>query len=309
MRPFRFALQASSAPDGASWRNLARKTESLGYSTLFLPDHFNDQIAPLVGLTVAAEATTVLKVGTLVLGNDYRHPLVLAREIATLDMMTGGRVEFGLGAGWMRSDYAQAGLAYDEPKVRVDRLEEALQVMQGIWSGEPFDFSGDHYQISQAVGHPRPYGSGHPVLLIGGGSPRVLGIAARNANIVGINPNLASGEIGPSMIASAAAELVDKRIEWVAEAAGERMDQIELQSLTFFVQIGENGRQLRENLGSALGFDEEQVSETPSALIGSKQEIIEKLQKSRERWGLSYWVVHEPEMDEFADIVARLDGT
>ncbi len=309
MHPFRFGLQASKAPSAAAWRELARKTEALGFSTLFLPDHFEEQLGPLVGLAVAAEATTTLRVGSLVFGNDYRHPLVLAKEIATLDVMSEGRVEFGLGAGWMRSDYEQAGMIYDEPSVRVDRLEESIRVMKALWAGERVDFAGTHYTLQGALGWPSPYRTPHPTLLVGGGSPRVLSIAAREADIVGINPSLAAGAIGPEVIASAAAARVDERIAWVKDAAGGRFSSIELQSLTFFVNIVDNGAEARSNLAASFGQDPQQVVETPSALIGSVDEIVEKLISCRERWGLSYWVVHEAEMDAFAEVIGKLEGT
>ncbi len=309
MHPFRFGLQASRAPSAAAWRDLARKTEALGFSTLFLPDHFDEQLGPLVGLAVAAEATNTLRVGSLVFGNDYRHPLVLAKEIATLDVMSEGRVEFGLGAGWMRSDYEQAGIIYDEPSVRVDRLEESIRVMKALWTGERVDFAGTHYTLQGAVGWPYPHRTPHPTLLVGGGSPRVLSIAAREADIVGINPSLAAGAIGPEVIASAAAARVDERIACVKDAAGGRFSSIELQSLTFFVNIVDNGAEARSNLASSFGQDPQQVVETPSALIGSVDEIVEKLISCRERWGLSYWVVHEAEMDAFAEVIGKLEGT
>src|SRR5664279_5176536 len=134
MAPFRFGVQLSRAASGRAWRDLARAIEGLGYSSLFIPDHFEDQFGPLVALTVAVEATTALKVGSLVFGNDYRHPVVLAKEIATLDLMSEGRVEFGLGAGWMTSDYEQSGMVEESPGVRIGRMAESLAVMKSLWS-------------------------------------------------------------------------------------------------------------------------------------------------------------------------------
>ena len=154
MTPFRFGVQLSGASSGAAWRDLARTIEGLGYSTLFIPDHFEDQFGPLVALTVAAEATTDLKVGSLVFGNDYRHPIVLAKEIATLDLVSEGRVEFGLGAGWMTTDYEQSGIAHDPPGVRISRMTESLAVMKSLWSTGAATFDGEHYSIAGAVGVP-----------------------------------------------------------------------------------------------------------------------------------------------------------
>ncbi len=178
MAPFRFGVQLSHASSGAAWRTLARTVESLGYSTLFLPDHFGEQLAPLVALTVAAEATTDLRVGSLVFGNDYRHPLVLAREIATLDLLSEGRVEVGLGAGWMTTDYEQSGIPNDTPGVRVGRLAESLTIMKSLWSTGTCTFTGEHYTVAGATGAPLPYRRPHPPIIVGGGGRRVLGIAA-----------------------------------------------------------------------------------------------------------------------------------
>src|SRR5688572_25349105 len=183
-RPFRFALQTSKAPDGKAWRSLARKIEDMGFSTLYIPDHFGDQWGPLVALTVAAEATTSLNVGALVFDNDYRHPVVLAKEAATLDLVSEGRFELGLGAGWMRTDYEQSGIPYDPPGERIDRLEEAVSIYRDLFSGAPVSFSGRHYSIDGAVGLPAPFTPGGPPLVIGGGGRRVLSLAARVADVV-----------------------------------------------------------------------------------------------------------------------------
>ncbi len=222
MPPFRFGVQLSRAASGHAWRELARRIEGLGYSTLFVPDHFEDQFGPLVALTVAAEATTTLRVGSLVFGNDYRHPMVLAKEIATLDLLSEGRVEFGLGAGWMTADYEQAGLEEDSPAVRIDRMEESLAVMKELWSTGSCTFDGKYYRIEGAAGEPRPYQSPHPPIVIGGGGPRVLGIAAREADIVGVNPSLAAGVVGPEVLAGTTPADYDRRLEWVRSAAGQR---------------------------------------------------------------------------------------
>ena len=200
MTPFRFGVQLSNASSGAAWRDLARTIEGLGYSSLFIPDHFEDQFGPLVALTVAAEATTELKVGSLVFGNDYRHPIVLAKEIATLDLMSEGRVEFGLGAGWMTTDYEQSGIVNDPPGVRISRMAESLAVMKSLWSTGAATLDGEHYTITGAVGAPLPYSRPHPPIIIGGGGRRVLGIAAREADIVGVNPSLAAGYVGPEVL-------------------------------------------------------------------------------------------------------------
>ena len=308
MKPFRFGLQTGSAPDPAAWRERARQAEVLGYSTLYVPDHFADQWGPLVALTVAAEATTTLNVGALVFDNDYRHPVVLAKEIATLDLVSGGRVEFGLGAGWLRTDYDQAGLPYDEPAVRIDRLEEAIEIYSQLWRGSA-KFTGEHYQVADAVGYPTPASTGGPKLVIGGGGRRVLSLAARHADIVGVNPSLRSGAVDAATAKSAVAELYDERIGWVREAAGGRFDDLELQALTFIVAIGGDRDEIARGIAPGFGITEEQARDVPIALVGSVEEICDQLVERRERWGLSYWVVHDAEMETFGTVIDRLAGT
>jgi probable F420-dependent oxidoreductase len=307
VNPFRFAVQLHGAPDGATWRSLARRIEALGYSTLFVPDHFEDQWGPLVALTAAAEATTTLRVGGLVFDNDYRHPLVLAKELATLDLLSGGRVEVGLGAGWLRRDYETSGIAFDRAGVRIDRLEEAIAVLDQLWSGKA-SFAGTHYRVEGRVGDPQP-ASGRPPLIIGGGGRRVLTLAARHADIVGINPDLRSGAVDEAAARSAVADRYDERVAWVRDAAGERFAALELQVLTQLVSVGGDRDEVARLLAPGLGVSEAEAREAPIALVGSVAEICEQLEARRDRWGFSYWVVHEAELEAFAPVVERLAGT
>ncbi len=309
MPPFRFGAQLSNATSGASWRELARTVEGLGYSTLFLPDHFGDQFGTIVALTVAAEATTELKVGSLVFGNDYRHPIVLAKEMATLDLMSEGRVEFGLGAGWMTTDYDQSGIPNDPPGVRISRMVESLSILKSLWSTGAATLRGEHYSIKDAVGAPLPHSRPYPKIIIGGGGRRILGIAAREADIVGVNMSLASGHAGREVLDSATAEYFDERISWVSDAAGDRFDSLELQCLTFMVQIVPDRKESIERLSSATGVTAEQIEGSPIALIGTIEQISEQLIERRERFGFSYIVVHEAELEAFAPVVAALAGT
>jgi probable F420-dependent oxidoreductase len=307
MRPFRFGLQTSVAPTMAAWRDRARRSEELGYSALYIPDHFGDQFGPLVALTVAAEATSTLRVGSLVFDNDYRHPVVLAKEIATLELAAEGRVEFGLGAGWLKTDYDEAGMPYDDPSVRVDRMEEGLAIMKALWTEGKATFSGNHYEIADAKCQPTPVTC--PKILIGGGSKRVLSIAGREADIVGINPNLKAGYVGPEVAATTSAEHFDKRIAWVREAAGDRFDSIDLQVLTFVVMIVPNRRETAEKVAPLFGVSADDALEIPIAMIGTTEEICETLIERRERWGFNNIVVHDAELETFAPVVARLTGT
>jgi probable F420-dependent oxidoreductase len=309
MAHFRFGVQLSRTASGREWRELARRIEGLGYSTLFVPDHFDDQFGPLVALTAAAEATTTLRVGSLVFGNDYRHPLVLAKEIATLDLLSEGRVEFGLGAGWMTADYEAAGFEIDPPSVRIDRMAESLAVMKALWSTGTCTFAGKYYRIEGATGAPRPHRSPHPLLTIGGGGRRVLGLAAREADIVGVNPSLAPGVVGREVLAGTTPAEYDRRLEWVRRAAGARFEHLELQCLTFVVQIVPDRAKAVARLAAALSVPEAHVAGTPIALIGTTDEIAETLRGRRERFGFSYIVVHEAEMEAFAPVVTELTGT
>ena len=307
-RPFRFAVQSSSAPDVAAWRERARRAEALGYSTLYVPDHFGDQWAPIVGLTVAAEATETLNVGALVWDNDYRHPVVLAKEVATLDLVSGGRVEFGLGAGWMRSDYDESGIPYDPPGTRIERMAEGLAVMKALWSQERADFAGEHYALSGAQGLPRPVQRPHPRVVIGGGGKKVLSIAAQEADVVGFNASLAAGVVGPEVAATATAEAFDQRVAWVREAAGERFDSLELQCLAFVAMVVPNREEMFAALAPGFAMTPEVAAEVPIVLAGTVEQICDTLVERRERYGFSYWVVHD-EYEDFAPVVERLAGT
>jgi probable F420-dependent oxidoreductase len=306
---FRFAVQLTGAADGRAWRELARRVEGLGYSTLYVPDHFGDQWDPVVAMCVAAEATSQLRVGSLVFDNDFRHPVVLAKQVATLDLASEGRVEFGLGAGWLRSDYETSGIGYDPAGVRVERMAEALAVMKALWSEGRASFSGRHYRVEGATGAPLPRSRPHPTIVIGGGSPKVLSIAAREADVVGINPSLAAGEVNAQVAASARAERFRERVAWVRQAAGERFGSLELQCLTFAVQVVPDARRVLDSVAPLFGVSPDDAAEMPIVLVGSEEEIVERLQQRREEYGFSYWVIHQAEMEAFAPIVARLAGT
>jgi probable F420-dependent oxidoreductase len=309
MLPFRFGVQLTTADSGPSWRAMARRVEALGYSTLFIPDHFEDQLGPLVALTVAAEATTTLRVGSLVFGNDYRHPVVLAKEVATLDLFSEGRVEFGLGAGWMTSDYEQSGMVADTAGIRISRMAESLTVLKALWSTGEATYRGEYYQVSGAVGAPAPVQRPHPPIIIGGGGQRVLAIAAREADIVGVNPSLAAGYIGPEVIETTTADYYHQRVAWIRDAAGDRFDQLELQCLTFLVQVVPDRDEAMARLATLMSVTPEQVGLSPVALIGTTAQIAETLRQRREEFGFSYIVVHEAEMEALAPVVAELAGT
>jgi probable F420-dependent oxidoreductase len=309
MAAFRFALQASKAASPTAWRELARKAEDLGYSTLYVPDHLDDQWAPLVAVTVAAEATTTLRVGTLVLDNDFRHPVVLAKEAATLDVVTSGRFEFGLGAGWLTADYRQSGIPMEKPSVRVARLAESLEIMRAMWRDGTATFAGDHYNVTDAPGTPVPVTPGGPLLVIGGGGKRILTLAGRYADIVSIVPSLTAGYVGPEVAAESVVEKYADRVRWAREAAGERAGDLEFQCWTVAVQVVPNAEEVLASLAPLFDLTPDQLRSAPLALIGTVEEITETLRKRREELGFSYIVVHEAEMDAMAPVIAELAGT
>ncbi len=308
-RRFRFGVQLSTADSGEDWAALARKVEDLGYSTMFMPDHFGDQLAPVPALMAAADATTELRVGALVFDNDYKHPVVLAKEAATIDILSGGRFELGLGAGWMATDYEQAGMTYDAPGVRVDRMVEGLAVIKGLFADGAFDFEGEHYQITGLDGLPKPVTKPHPPILIGGGGRRVLSIAAREADIVGINPNLKAGAVTAEAAADALASSVERKVGWVRDAAGDRYDDLELNCLTFLTIVTDDRDGMAERLAPAFHVDPADVHGIPHAFLGSVEQICEDLEHRREQWDLSYFVIQGTAFEDFAPVVAKMAGS
>jgi probable F420-dependent oxidoreductase len=307
---FRFGVQAGGSHDPAAWRELARKMEGLGYSTLFMPDHFIDtELAPMVGISFAAAVTEQLRVGMLVLGNDYKHPAVTAKEAATVDVLSEGRLEFGLGAGWMQTDYDALGLAYDPPGARIERLEEALAIVNGAWGDGPFDHHGPNYTIRSYNGLPKPTQQPRPPIVIGGGGPRLLRLAGREADIVGINPNLRAGAITADAIQSAVADQTVQKITWVREGAGDRFDDLELQIRYYLSAITDDARGLAESLAPGFGLTADEALASGTALVGTVDQVCDTLQERRETWGVTYIVLGDDNFESFAPVVARLAGT
>jgi probable F420-dependent oxidoreductase len=283
--------------------------EDLGYSTCYVPDHFVDtELAPMVAMAVAAEATTSLRVGALVFANDYKHPAVLAKEAATLDLLSDGRVELGIGAGWQRSDYDALGLPYDRPGVRIERLAEALEVIRGAWGAGPFSFKGEHYTISDYDGLPKPVHQPPPIM-IGGGGRKVLTLAGREADVVGINPNLRAGEIGPDSVRDAVEEMTRRKLGWIREGAGARFDDVELQVRYFLGAVTDDRAGLAAAVAPGFGLTPEEALSSHVALVGTIDEIVDQLVQRRETWGVTYVVVGADLVEAFAPVVARLAGT
>jgi probable F420-dependent oxidoreductase len=309
-RTFRFGLMAPRADSATHYREIARKAEALGYSTLYVPDHFVDHpLGPIPAMAMAAEATTTLRVGSLVFGNDYRHPVVLARDAATLDLLSDGRLELGIGAGWMTVDYEKAGIPLDPPGVRITRMQEAVTIIKGLMAEGPFTFSGEHYAITDLDGQPKPVQRPHPPLVIGGGGKRVLSYAAREADIVGINANLRSGKADdPDSAISLNPASTDDKIAWVREAAGGRYERLEIQSLVGFQMFTDDARGLAEAMAPAFDTTPDAVLDSPVALVGTLDEMVETLERRRERWDMTYHVIGHDHLDAFAPAVERLAG-
>ena len=306
-RGFRFGVQVSKETTAKGWAELARRTEAAGYEVLTMPDHFTDQLAPIPALMAAASATTTLRVGALVFDNDYKHPVVLAKELATIDLLSDGRLDIGLGAGWMISDYEEAGIPYDSPKVRIDRFIEGVAVIRGAMAEGSFSFSGDHYTITNYNGQPKPM-QARPPLLIGGGGKRVLSYAAREADIIGINGTMTAGVVGPEALSTMTAESVDEKVAIVAAAGAHRINDIEMNIRTFFVKVTNDRAATVAGISSMFGVSKDMIDASPFALIGSVEECIEQLLERRERWGFSYTIVGAENIDECAPIVAALRG-
>jgi probable F420-dependent oxidoreductase len=309
-RRFRFGVIAKAARSASDFAAFAKRVEDLGYSTMFIPDHFVDHaLAPIPAAMAAAAATSTLRVGTLVLGNDYRHPAVLANEAATIDLLSGGRLELGVGAGWMTADYDKAGLSLDPPSTRIARLDESLTIIKGLMADGPFTFEGEHYSITELDGEPKPVQRPHPPFIVGGGGPKILALAARHAQTVGINANLRSG-VGenPDSVRSLTAAATDEKLERLRAAAGSRFDEVEVQTLTGLVHVTDDKASIAEAIASAFGVDPAVALETPAVLVGTLDEIADEVQRRRDRWQMSYVVVDENFTDAFAPVVARLSG-
>jgi probable F420-dependent oxidoreductase len=311
MKPFRFGLNLREARSLVDLAGKARKAEAIGYDTLCVPDHLTDLVSPMPTLVAAAAAAKALRVATNVLNNDLRHPVLVAREAATVDLLTDGRLQLGLGAGSIKSEYDQAGLAFDPGRVRVERLGEAVTIIKGLLSGEEVTLTGQYYRVRGHRISPLPVQKPHPPILIGGNGPGLLSLAAREADIVGFSGiHFRDGGAAPPDLSSWRTGAVDERVRLVREAAGEeRFAQLELNVLVQRVILTDDRRQAAEELTdrwTQLSADE--ILASPYVLIGSVDQIAEDLLARRERWGFSYYVTHEPYFDALAPVVARLAG-
>jgi probable F420-dependent oxidoreductase len=313
--PFRFGVIHEDPQSPSAWTSHLGRIEDLGFSTFLVRDHlvpdfFGDQPAPLVALASAAALTRRLRLGTMVLAVDYRHPVVLAKEAATLDALSGGRLELGLGAGWLQREYEAAGLRFESAGVRIDRLEETIRILDGLFGDGPFSFAGKHYTVTDLDGYPKPAQRPRPPLLIGGGKRRVLTLAGREADIVGIlTTSVATGTVvdDPS---ERLADAVAQKLAWVREGAGARYPDVEL-SLIPTLLFEEDRERTATDLIAARdwqGVTPADVLAMPSVFIGSPGEIVDQMEERRARYGFSYYVVSDRQLDRVAPLVARLVG-
>ena len=281
----------------------------MGYSTIYMPDHFGDQLGPIAALMSAADATTKLRIGSLVFDNDYRHPVVLAKEAATLDLLSDGRFDFGIGAGWMVSDYEGAGIPYDSAGVRIDRLTEALAIIKRLFAGGGVSFTGKHYSIDGVEGAPLPVQKPHPPIVLGGGGRRMLELAAREADTINVNFDLRAGRPGRRVARTGLAEATDEKLTWIREAAAERLDTIEIGVWVMLANVTDERDSVASMLAPSMGFEPSDVLAIPHLLIGTLEQIAEDFVARRERYGISHVVVPGEAAEELAPIVERLAGT
>jgi len=324
-KPFRFSLQCFNTDSPASWRQLISKTEDLGYSTFFLADHFlstgpaldstyhpPQMLAAVPAIAMALEQTKTLRVGCRVFCNDYRHPIILAKEAATMDYLSGGRLEFGIGAGWIKNEYDAVNLPFDEFPERFARFAETVQAYKAFMSGEPLDIAGDAVRWTGFSGTPAPAQTPYPPLMIGGGSKKILHFAGQEADIVSLNFNNRAGMLGPDGMNSGLAAATAKKIEWIKSGAGARFDNIELEIGAYNTIITDHPEPTAQAIGDALGMSAKDILTHPHCLIGSVDFICEELQCRREAYGISYIAVLDDGtnnmVEAFAPVVARLAG-
>jgi probable F420-dependent oxidoreductase len=320
-KSFRFSVTAYEPDSGREWVETAQRAEDLGYSTLFTADHYLGPgpgtessgrspvgVAPLTACMAAAQSTTTLRVGCRVFCVDYHQPIVLAKELATLDLLSDGRLEVGLGAGWLAPEYEAMGLQMDRPGVRIERLGQVARLLREFWSGEQLDFHESHVHAVGFAGRPLPVQKPHPPLLLGGGSPKVLGLAGQLADIVSFNFSNARGKIGPESISSSSHDATAQKVGWVREGAGERFGDIELEIGAYFVAVTDDFRSTADSLATRFGVTRNEIVDNPHALLGSVGAVCEQVIGLREQYGITYINVPHRNMLEMAPVVAKLAG-
>jgi probable F420-dependent oxidoreductase len=312
MRPFRFLADVHEIVTGRELAARARRAEQLGYHALVLPDHLIGQLSPVVTMATVAAATSTLRVSAFVLNNDLRHPAVLAQDLASIDVLSGGRLDVAIGAGWNKPEYDAIGLRFDPTRVRQARLAESITVLKGLLSGARFSFTGEHYTITDYPAQPVPVQRPHPPFFIGGGGRRTLALAGREADTVGLAPRiLAGGKVDAASLTLAAAR---EKIEWVRAAAGARFESLEFNiypstwPVTITDDLHGEARRVVDHLRSRTGVEltEDEVIDSPHVFIGSVDRLVEKFLQLREELGITSIMLGE--IDELLPVVERLSG-
>lgn len=308
-RPFRFCVQASHLSSPEDLLPLARRAEDVGAAVLTVADHLDDELSPVPALMAAAAVTSTIRLGTLVLCNDYRHPAFVAKEAATVDRLTGGRLELGLGAGWMLSDYEASGLPLDPPATRIERLDEALVLIRRLWTGVPVDHEGRWYQVRGLTCRPVPQQRPGPPLVVGGGGRKVLEAAARHADVVHLNPSLPAGVIDHRAGPSSTAAATDRKLGWVRAAAGDRFERLRIGVRIHLAIVTDDRDGIYDALAGGFGLTPDEARRSPHALCGTVDQIAEDLLERRERFGISDIGVSASSLEDLAPVIGRLAGT
>jgi probable F420-dependent oxidoreductase len=319
-RPFRFGCQAYRPTSGKEWRDLARRVEELGYSTLHVADHVVgpgplaeasghrvQTVAVIPAMAVAAAVTSTLRVGSRLLCVAYHHPVVLAKEAASLDMLSDGRLELGLGAGWLSDEFEAMGIPFDSAGARIDRLSETIDLVEQCFSGQQVDLEGKYVQAHGFRAIPDVVQTPRPPLMIGGGGRRILTLAGERADIVSVNFNNRGGMLGPDSVATSTSAETHRKLDWIRQGAGDRFADIELEIGAYFVAVGDTGGVV-ERLTQQLRLPAEELQVFPHALIGSVAEICDELERRREEFGFSYITVGDSVAEQFAPVVEKLTG-
>lgn len=320
--PFRFGVQAFSPTSATDWTDTARAAEDLGFSCLHVADHYlgpgavaaaashpPQVVAAIPAMMAAAAVTTTLKVGSRVMCVDYHHPLVLAKSLATIDFLSGGRLEAGYGAGWITAEYEAMGLTMDPPGVRIDRMIEHVQLARAFFAGDDLAFEGEHVHATGMTAIPASPQEGGPKIMIGGGSPRVLRTAGALADIVSLNFDNSAGVIGAKGLGSGTADGTAQKVGWVREGAGDRFDSLELEIAAYFTVVTDDAETMTGRFAGMFGMTPEMVATHPHFLIGSPESIVDTLQQRRADYGISYITIGSQSMQAFAPVVAALAGT
>jgi probable F420-dependent oxidoreductase len=312
-KPFQFLADAGGVMNARALAELARRAEAAGYHGLVVSDHLVDKLAPVPAMAVITATSDRLRMSAFVFNNDFRHPAVLAQDLASVDVLSDGRLDIGIGAGWRKVEYDGIGMTFDPVPIRSERLAEAVTVLKGLFADDPLTYEGSHYRITDLDGLPKPIQRPHPPFLIGGGGRRTLSLAGREAQIVGFAPRIhANGRSDPL---SFTMEATAEKVEWVREAAGDRFDQLTFNVYPSMSQpsVTDSAREeiaalvarLTEEGGAPIS--EEQVADSPHVMIGSVDSLAEKFVMLRERLGISSFLVGD--VGPMDAVVGRLAGS